>query len=116
MSAKSRNPGSQEGHGGATRPAPIPAASSACVVEVALSRPLLQTFRYRVPAPLVPAIRRGVRVRVPFGRDKLIGVVESVGDDGMSDDEKGGRDFTRKIMLFIRADVIPIEHPDTWKP
>lgn len=28
----------------------------------------------------------------------------------------GQRDTTRKIMLFVRADVIPIEHPDTWKP
>ena len=27
-----------------------------------------------------------------------------------------GRDTTRKIMLFVRADVMPIEHPDTWKP
>lgn len=30
--------------------------------------------------------------------------------------EDGGRDFTRKIMLFIRVDVIPIENPDTLKP
>jgi len=30
--------------------------------------------------------------------------------------ESGNRDFTRKIMLFVRADVIPIEHPNTWKP
>jgi hypothetical protein len=28
----------------------------------------------------------------------------------------GGRDTTRKIMLFVRADVITIEDPDTLKP
>lgn len=28
----------------------------------------------------------------------------------------GGRNATRKIMLFVRADVIPIAHPNTWKP
>jgi hypothetical protein len=28
----------------------------------------------------------------------------------------GGRDFSRKIMLFVRADIIPIENPATWKP
>lgn len=83
MSAKSRNTG------------------STCVVEVALSRPLLQTFRYRVPAPLVPVIRRGVRVRVPFGRDRLIGVVESIGDARDTSESEAGRRSPREILEVL---------------
>ncbi len=30
--------------------------------------------------------------------------------------EEGGRAFTRKILLFVRADVIPMESPDTLSP
>ncbi len=46
------------------------------VAEVALPRPLLRTFRYRVPEGLLPAARPGVRVRVPFGRGRSIGIID----------------------------------------
>ena len=44
------------------------------LIQVALPSPLRQVFDYRVPAGVaVPAA--GARVRVPFGRQQLIGLV-----------------------------------------
>jgi primosomal protein N' (replication factor Y) (superfamily II helicase) len=50
--------------------------SSVSVVRVALPTPLRRLFDYRVPPPgaLSGAIEPGMRVRVPFGRQRLIGV------------------------------------------
>jgi primosomal protein N' (replication factor Y) len=42
------------------------------IVRVALDVPLRQLFDYRVPGDGVP---NGVRIRVPFGRQRLVGVV-----------------------------------------
>ena len=50
-------------------------------LRVALPRPVFQTFAYRVPAALADAARPGVRVRVPFGKRREIGVVHSVTDE-----------------------------------
>jgi len=48
------------------------------VAHVALPVPLRQTFTYRVPPALRGRVRPGVRVRVPFGARKLVGVCVSV--------------------------------------
>lgn len=42
---------------------------------VALDLPLPRIFDYRVPAEMAAQLRRGMRVRVPFGRRQLIGIV-----------------------------------------
>lgn len=45
---------------------------------VALPRPVFQTFSYRVPPDLRGRVAPGVRVRVPFGRRREIGIVHSI--------------------------------------
>ena len=45
--------------------------------EVAVPVPLRQTFHYAVPEPLQVRVRPGVRVLVPFGRQKKVGYVVS---------------------------------------
>ena len=42
-------------------------------IEVALNLPLYKTFNYLIPEG-VSNIRAGIRVEVPFGRKKLIGI------------------------------------------
>ncbi len=106
MSAKSRNAGPREGDEAGGLPAAARPAARECVVQVALARPLLQTFRYRVPEPLVPSVRRGVRVRVPFGRDKLIGVVAAVEDEDRQGDVETGRGPPREILEVIDAQPV----------
>ena len=44
-------------------------------IDVALPVPVRSTFTYEVPEPLRESAVRGVRVRVPFGRRTLVGVV-----------------------------------------
>jgi primosomal protein N' (replication factor Y) (superfamily II helicase) len=44
-------------------------------VRVAVPVPVRREFTYRVPAPWAAKARPGVRVAVPFGRRKLVGVV-----------------------------------------
>ena len=51
------------------------------ILQVALDTPLRQQFDYLRPsAPLAAAIQPGVRVRVPFGRNLLVGVVTALRD------------------------------------
>ena len=52
------------------------------IVKVAVPCPLYKTFDYRLPAAIdSQTIEPGMRVRVPFGRQKLIGIiVEQVPD------------------------------------
>jgi primosomal protein N' (replication factor Y) len=50
-------------------------APPAPFAEVAVPVPLRRTFHYRIPAALAGAIAPGVRVRVPFGARRVIGVV-----------------------------------------
>lgn len=45
------------------------------LVAVAIPVPLYRLFDYRVPAGLADQLKPGVRVRVPFGKQRLIGVV-----------------------------------------
>jgi len=51
-----------------------------CIVNVAIPCPLYKTFDYRLPLNLLDEtpnrrIQPGTRVRVPFGRQKLIGII-----------------------------------------
>jgi primosomal protein N' (replication factor Y) (superfamily II helicase) len=46
--------------------------------QVALPKPVFQTFAYRVPPELRGRAVPGTRVRVPFGRRREIGVIDSV--------------------------------------
>src|SRR6185503_1968622 len=48
--------------------------TAACVFRVALDTPLRRLFDYLPPAEQT-AIAPGMRVRVPFGRQRLIGIV-----------------------------------------
>ncbi|QYJ87905.1 primosomal protein N' [Shewanella mesophila] len=50
-------------------------------VEVALPIPMRQTFSYRVKETDIPMALKGVRVKVPFGRQQLIGLVTSTSDE-----------------------------------
>ncbi|WP_413472740.1 primosomal protein N' [Shewanella baltica] len=49
-------------------------------VEVALPVPMRQTFSYRVPETYPSTPQIGVRVKVPFGRQQLIGLVTGITD------------------------------------
>jgi primosomal protein N' (replication factor Y) len=50
------------------------------IFRVALDTPLRRLFDYLPPAPPAAAPRLGARVRVPFGRQRLIGVVMETAD------------------------------------
>lgn len=50
-------------------------------VEVALPIPMRQTFSYRVKETDTHLASIGVRVKVPFGRQQLIGLVTGINDD-----------------------------------
>ncbi len=56
-------------------PAEPPAAG---YVNVALRKPLRQEFTYRIPAELRGKVHRGMRVAVPFGSRREVGVVVEV--------------------------------------
>jgi primosomal protein N' (replication factor Y) (superfamily II helicase) len=63
------------------------------ILQVALDTPLRRIFDYRPPAGWVGAgsaasLRLGVRVRVPFGRQKLIGILVGVADESAVDGHK----------------------------
>ena len=54
-------------------------SSDRVVCRVSLPRPVLQDFAYSVPVDLRDRVRPGVRVRVPFGPAREIGLVSAVG-------------------------------------
>ncbi len=47
--------------------------------EVAVARPFLGTLAYRLPATLSDRARPGMRVRVPLGRKRTVGVIDRLG-------------------------------------
>ncbi|NRD72465.1 primosomal protein N' [Shewanella sp. VB17] len=49
-------------------------------VEVALPVPLRQTFSYKIPETLTLTPQKGMRVKVPFGRQQLIGLITGTSD------------------------------------
>ncbi len=48
------------------------------ILQIALDTPLRRVFDYLPPAKAVDPPRLGVRVRVPFGRQKLIGILVGI--------------------------------------
>ncbi len=79
-----RGPGKAAGKRGrasagraAARP-PAPKVEYAAYAEVALNRPVRREFTYGVEAALAAAIVPGVRVAVPFGRLREVGVVVGI--------------------------------------
>ncbi len=61
-------------------PAPVPGNGAALILQVALDAPLRRVFDYRLPEPrdAAPPPRPGVRIEVPFGRQRLIGILIAV--------------------------------------
>ena len=54
------------------------------IIKVAVPCPLYKTFDYRLPLPLCDQIiQAGMRIRIPFGRQKLIGII--IGESPSSD-------------------------------
>ncbi|MCL1142082.1 primosomal protein N' [Shewanella gaetbuli] len=47
-------------------------------VEVALPVPLRRNFSYRVPEKSISAVKIGLRVKVPFGHQQLIGLITAI--------------------------------------
>ncbi|WP_298771546.1 primosomal protein N' [uncultured Shewanella sp.] len=47
----------------------------ALFVEVALPVPLRKNFTYQVPASITTSLQKGLRVKVPFGRQQMIGLI-----------------------------------------
>ncbi len=73
-----------------------PPAVPPAFVEVAVPLPIDHPFTYRVPSGQEPRARVGVRVRVPFGRRKVAGLITAV-TDGAS---LAGRE-AREILAFL---------------
>ncbi len=48
---------------------------------VALNRPVRRVFTYAVPEPLLPRVAPGMRVAVPFGTRRVLGVVVELGSE-----------------------------------
>ena len=67
---------------------PAPPATGRRLVDVALNRPLRHAFTYRVPEALAEKIQPGVRVAVPFGRRREVGVVVGMPDRSELPDNK----------------------------
>ena len=74
---------------------------------ICLPVPLRRSFDYRVDAALAGRLRRGCRVRVPFGRRTLVGVVVGAprelpeGADELRDIEGHHRPSSRNIIITI---------------
>jgi primosomal protein N' (replication factor Y) (superfamily II helicase) len=80
------------------------------ILQIALDTPLRRVFDYRAPAQfsgLDAAPRLGVRVRVPFGRQQLIGILIGVASESAVADAK------LKTALEI-LDLHPIVDPVTF--
>ncbi|HEY1076705.1 MAG TPA: primosomal protein N' [Fontimonas sp.] len=58
---------------------------STLLVSVCVPVPLFAQFDYHVPAALAPGLRRGSRVRVPFGRRELVGIAVRAPYEGEAD-------------------------------
>ncbi len=57
-------------------------------VEIALNRPLQQSFTYRIPQHLRGQIRHGQRILVPFGRRKEVGICVGLDSEAKIDVSK----------------------------
>jgi primosomal protein N' (replication factor Y) len=85
---------------------------TALILQVALDTPLRRVFDYLPPAELppadVPALKLGVRVRVPFGRRQLIGVLV-----GMA--EKSAVTSAKLKAALAVLDEAPLFDPATFE-
>ena len=61
-------------------PVPAPVVHHGAFCDVALNRPVHYAFTYGVPEELVDQVRPGVRVAVPFGRRREVGVCVATSD------------------------------------
>ena len=77
-------------------------ANSRLFCQVALARPVLDTFTYRIPEEIRRAAEPGVRVLVPFGRRKVVGCIISTQD-------RSSREGLRSVQETL--DVGPILSP-----
>ena len=73
---------------------------SSNVITVAVPKPLYQTFEYLLPATIAAeSVQPGMRVEVPFGTRKLVGVVLAIGEPG-----SGGRGYKLKKVEQVLDD------------
>jgi primosomal protein N' (replication factor Y) len=77
------------------------------LVAVAVPVPLYKLFDYRIPASVTGPLRPGMRVRVPFGTRRLIGVVAQT----PREEEASAR---RYKSLETVLDAAPIFPADVW--
>ena len=73
---------------------------------VTLARPVLQSFTYIVPDNLAQSLRPGVRVRVPFGQRREIGLVESVGQADKSGEEPPKKTRLKQVLEVLDAEPL----------
>ena len=83
------------------KPVPRPNIEAAGYVHVALDRPLRTEFTYAVPAELLEACRPGVRVAVPFGARREVGVVVGTASESELDPAK-----TRAVAQVLDAEPV----------
>ncbi|TXH05693.1 MAG: primosomal protein N' [Nevskiaceae bacterium] len=76
------------------------------LVPVAVPAPLHRLFDYAVPASLAGRLAPGLRVRVPFGRRRLVGVVAGAAHAG-----EPGRDYK---LIEAALDDRPVFAPELW--
>lgn len=74
---------------------------------VAVPAPLYRLFDYRIPVSAEGTLAPGMRVRIPFGRQRLVGVVV----EAPREIDTQGREYK-----FIEAvlDTAPVFSPDLW--
>jgi len=60
----------------------------ALILKIALDTPLRRVFDYLAPASVRDSIRPGVRVRVPFGRRQIVGILVATATDSTIDPAK----------------------------
>jgi len=72
------------------------------ICRVSLPRPVLQNFAYTIPEELAAQVAPGVRVRVPFGPRKEIGLVDAVEETAEGAGDSGGRRL--KSVLAVLDD------------
>jgi primosomal protein N' (replication factor Y) len=80
---------------------------SELVVAVAVPVPLYRLFDYRVPVDAGSRLNPGIRVRVPFGRRRLIGVIAEAPRPAPAD----GRQYK---FIETAIDEVPVFPADVW--
>src|SRR5580658_8740052 len=61
---------------------------NALILKIALDTPLRRVFDYLPPGSVRDSIRPGVRVRVPFGRRQIVGILVATAPDSDLDPTK----------------------------